>query len=52
MPGIDYSKLRAMVGIARGLEVVQFVATESSHDQIRGPCPVHRSSSAQADHSP
>jgi DNA primase len=45
MPGIDYAKLRAMIGVARVLELIEFTATESSGDQLRGPCPMHHSSS-------
>jgi DNA primase len=48
MAGIDYAKLRAMIGIARVLELVEFVPSESSGDQLRGPCPVHRSTSLES----
>jgi DNA primase len=46
MPGIDYAELRGMVTIAQVLELAGFVASEASGDQVRGPCPVHRSSAA------
>jgi len=46
MPGIDYAELRAVVTIAQVLELAGFDSSETSGDQVRGPCPVHRSSSA------
>lgn len=45
MPGIDYAALRAKIGIADVLKLAAFQATESSGDQVRGPCPVHGASS-------
>ena len=48
MAGIDYAELRAVVTIAQVLELAGFVASEASGDQVRGPCPVHRSSTASS----
>src|SRR5687767_11344587 len=48
MRGIDYAELRAVVTIAQVLELAGFVASEAAGDQVRGPCPVHRSSSASS----
>jgi DNA primase len=48
MPGIDYAKVRELIGIAQVLDLSGFIAAESSGVQVRGPCPVHRSSSAHA----
>jgi DNA primase len=45
MAGIDFAKLREIVQIGQVLELVGFVAAESSGDQMRGRCPIHRSSS-------
>ena len=44
MPGIRYAEVRAGVTIAEVLDLLGFVAGERSRDQVRGPCPVHRSS--------
>lgn len=46
MPGIDYAKVRELVAIAQVLDLLDFVATESSGAQVRGPCPIHQSSPA------
>jgi DNA primase len=46
MAGIDYAEVRVMVTMAHVLELAGFVASEEMGDQVRGPCPVHRSSSA------
>ena len=48
MPGIDYSRVRALIGIGQVLDLAGFVAAESSGGQVRGPCPVHRSASADS----
>jgi DNA primase len=43
MPGIRYAEVRAGVTIAEVLDLLGFVASATSRDQVRGPCPVHRS---------
>ena len=43
MPGIRYAEVRAGVTIAEVLDLLGFVAGATSRDQVRGPCPVHRS---------
>ena len=45
MPGIDYSKVRSLVGISEVLELIGFEAAETSGDELRGPCPIHGSTS-------
>ena len=46
MPGIDYREARSRVRLAEVLELVGFAARSGFGDQLRGPCPVHRSRSA------
>jgi len=48
MPGIDYAKARELIGIAQVLDLSGFIATETLGAQVRGPCPVHRSSSTDS----
>jgi DNA primase len=43
MPGIDYREARSRVRLAEVLELVGFEARSGFGDQLRGPCPVHRS---------
>ena len=43
MPGIRFAEVRARVTMAEVLGLVGFVPCETSGDQVRGPCPVHRS---------
>ena len=45
MPSLDFQAIHAAVSIFQVLEVVGFVAVEQSGDQVRGPCPVHGSTS-------
>jgi len=45
MPGIDYQQVRSVIRLADVLELVRFEAVETSGDQVRGPCPIHGSSS-------
>jgi DNA primase len=46
MPGIDYFQVRSLVGMAEVLKLVGFEGVESIGNEIRGPCPVHGSTSA------
>jgi DNA primase len=43
MPGVCFRQVRALVSLADVLELVGFVPQSSVGDQVRGPCPVHRS---------
>src|SRR5438067_593050 len=45
MPGVDYRQLRAAISIAEILQLIRFVPAQASGPQLRGPCPVHGSSS-------
>lgn len=43
MPGIDYQEARARLRLAEVLELLDFTPRWRWQDQVRGPCPVHRS---------
>jgi DNA primase len=43
VPGIDFRRLRADVGIADVLDLIGFVAVTRIGDQVRGECPIHPS---------
>lgn len=43
MPGIDFRLARAGVGLREVLELAGFRPRGRWRDQVRGPCPVHRS---------
>jgi DNA primase len=43
MPGIRFAEVRARVTMSEVLGLVGFIPCETSGDQVRGPCPVHRS---------
>ncbi len=45
MPGIHFAQVRATISLVEVLNLIGFVPREASGDQVRGPCPVHRSSS-------
>ncbi len=45
MSGIHFARVRAMISLADVLNLVGFVPCETSRDQVRGPCPVHHSTS-------
>lgn len=45
MPGIHFATVRARIPLADVLKLISFVPSEISRDQVRGPCPVHRSAS-------
>jgi DNA primase len=45
MPGIDYREARARLPLAEVLDLLGFVPRRRGGDQLRGPCPVHRSRS-------
>ena len=48
MPGIRFQEVRAQVSLAEVLNLIGFVPQRSSRDQVRGPCPVHRSRSPRS----
>lgn len=48
MPGVHYKAVQSRVSMARVLELVGFVAEGVTGDQLRGPCPVHRSQSPRS----
>ena len=43
MPGIRFADVRARVTMVEVLGLIGFVPSETSGDQVRGPCPVPRS---------
>ena len=48
MPGVDYRKLRAAISMAEILRLIGFVPARADGPQLRGPCPVHGSSSKRS----
>ena len=48
MPGVDFHLVRSQISIAQVLDLLGFVSQESSGDQVRGPCPVHRSTARKS----
>ena len=48
MPGIDFALLRQQVSLAQVLELVGFTTVSRRGPQVRGPCPVHGSSSRRS----
>ena len=48
MPGVDYKAVQSRVPMARVLELLGFVTRGVSGEQLRGPCPVHRSQSPRS----
>jgi DNA primase len=47
MPGIDFREARARLPLAAVLDLLGFVPHRRTGDQVRGPCPVHRSRGPQ-----
>lgn len=45
MPGVDFNRLREEIKMSEVLDRLEFMAVEISGDQLRGGCPVHKSSS-------
>lgn len=45
MPGVDFNAVRFAISMAQVLELIGFEATARSGDQLRGPCPIHGSTS-------
>jgi DNA primase len=48
MPGVDYQAVRSMIPIAQVLTLIGYVPRHSGGEQLRGPCPVHGSVSAES----
>ena len=48
MPGIDFARLRAEITMEQVLDRLGFQPVARSGDQLRGPCPVHGSSSSRS----
>ena len=48
MPSVDFESVRSRISMAQVLELVGFQAVARSGDQLRGPCPIHGSSSSQS----
>jgi DNA primase len=48
MPGIDYRAARAHLPLADVLALLGFVPRRCQGQQLRGPCPLHRSRSAMS----
>jgi len=48
MPGIDFRAVRSMVTIEQVLKLAGYEAEVVSNGQLRGPCPVHGSSSPRS----
>lgn len=45
MPGIDFEVIRREVTMQQVLDLLDFQPVSRTGDQLRGPCPVHESSS-------
>lgn len=45
MPGVDFNKLRAEITMSEVLNQLGFTPTSRNGNQLKGPCPVHGSSS-------
>ena len=45
MPGIDYREARARIRLAEVLQLIGYVPRQLVGQQLRGPCPLHGSSS-------
>src|SRR5262245_40143569 len=46
MPGVDYAVVRSLVTMSSVLSLIGFVPSESLGAELRGPCPIHVSSSS------
>jgi DNA primase len=45
MPGIDYREARSRIRLAEVLQLIGYVPRQLVGEQLRGPCPLHGSSS-------
>ena len=48
MPGVNFNLLRERISIVDVLRLLEFEACGRQADQLRGPCPVHGSSSPRS----
>jgi DNA primase len=48
MPGVDFGAVRAAISMAQVLDLVGFVVHSRLGEQVRGPCPLHRSATANS----
>jgi DNA primase len=48
MPGVRFAEVRSRVSLAQVLALLGFVPCERARQEIRGPCPVHRSTSPKS----
>jgi DNA primase len=48
MPGIDFDKLRAEIGMEIVLRQLGFQPVNRRGDQLHGPCPIHGSTSPRS----
>lgn len=48
MPGVDFNVLRNEIAMEQILELAGFEPTSRSGNQLRGPCPVHGSTTASS----
>ena len=48
MPGVRFPEVRSLVSMAQVLELLGFVVSERCGDEVRGPCPVHGSTSPKS----
>jgi len=44
MPGVDFTKLRTEITMSEVLDQLGFKPTSRNGNQLKGPCPVHESS--------
>ena len=48
MPAVDYRVVRKMVSMAEVLRLLDYPLPLAEADRMRGPCPVHRSTSSKS----
>jgi hypothetical protein len=48
VPGVDFRAVRDMISMAEVLDLIGFVSRAISGNELRGPCPVHRSKSIRS----
>jgi DNA primase len=48
MPSIDFPALRSAISLQSVLDLLGFVPSQRQGDQLRGPCPIHKSKSPQS----
>ena len=48
MPGVDFNQIRANISIGQVLDLLSFVPAIRRGNQVRGPCPIHGSTSEES----